>query len=184
MVVISEVVSVVTFSALGLLAELVVSSIARSPCFAFDIAWFRRAPPLVCFLVDCGFASVSCPSLPLDARDSADFAVLAVFLILVFCTLSSQYSSSSISCCSVRLFHFSPGRLPSSSSGESPPFPTRSAWGTKARFPTPVRSKTTTNPMMPASWHAIPAKASIDATKHRSFSFTSLVHNCSNRKLT
>ena len=36
MVVISSVGSVVSFSALGLLAELAVSSIARSLCFAFD----------------------------------------------------------------------------------------------------------------------------------------------------
>ena len=100
-VVISSVVSVVSFSALGLLAELVVSSITRSLCFAFDFAWFRWALLLVCFLVDCGFAGVSCASLLLDARDSADFAVLAVFLILVFGSLSSQFSSSLISCCSV-----------------------------------------------------------------------------------
>ena len=80
MVVVSSVVSVVSFSALGLLAELVVSSIARSLCFAFHFAWFRRALLLVCFLVDCRFGGVSCASLPLDARDSADFAVLAVFV--------------------------------------------------------------------------------------------------------
>ena len=79
MVVISSVGSVVSFSALGLLAELVVLSIARSLYFAFNFAWFRRALLLVCFLVDCGFAGVSCASLPLDARDSADFAILAVF---------------------------------------------------------------------------------------------------------
>ena len=101
MVVISSVVCVVSFSALGLLAELVVSSIARSLCFAFDFAWFRRALLLVCFLVDCGFGGVSCASLPLDARDSADFAVLGVFLIFVFGSLSSRCSSSSISCYSV-----------------------------------------------------------------------------------
>ena len=38
MVVVSSVVSVVSFSALGLLAELIVSSIVRSLCFAFDFA--------------------------------------------------------------------------------------------------------------------------------------------------
>ena len=91
MVVISTVVCVISFSALGLLAEHVVSSIARSLCFAFDFAWFCWALLLVCFLVDCGFGGVPCTSLPLDARDSADFAVLAVFLILVFSSLSSRY---------------------------------------------------------------------------------------------
>ena len=101
MVVVSFVVSVVSFSALGLLAELVVSSIGRSLCFAFDFAWFGRALLLLCFLVDCGFGGVSCSSLPLDARDSADFAVSAVFLIFVFGSLSSRCSSSLISCCSV-----------------------------------------------------------------------------------
>ena len=101
MIVISSVVSVVSCSALGLLAKLVVSSIARLLCFAFDFAWFRRAFLLVCFLRDCGLTVVSCPSLTLDPRDSADFAVLAVFLMLVFGSVSSQYSSSSISCCSI-----------------------------------------------------------------------------------
>ena len=101
MVVISSVVSVVSFLAMGLLAELVISSIARSLCFAFDFAWFRRGLLLVCFLIDCGFAGVSCALLPLDARDSADFAPSAVFLILVFGSFSSRYSSSSISCCCV-----------------------------------------------------------------------------------
>ena len=40
-VVFSSVVSVVSFSALGLLGELGVSSIARLLCFAFDFVWFR-----------------------------------------------------------------------------------------------------------------------------------------------
>ena len=97
MVVFSSVVFVVSLSVLGLLAEPVVSSIARSLCFAFDFVWFRRALLLVCFLVDCVFAGVSCASLPLDARDSANFAVLAVFLILAFGSFPSRYFSSSIS---------------------------------------------------------------------------------------
>ena len=98
MVVISSVVSVVSFSALGLLAELVVSSITRSLCFAFDFPRFRWALRLVWFHVDCGFAGVFCESLPLNARESANFTVLALFPILVFGSLSSRYSSSSISC--------------------------------------------------------------------------------------
>ena len=75
MVVISSLVSIVSFSALGLLAELVVSSIARSLCFAFDFVWFRRALLFVRFLVDCGFGGFSFASFPLDARDAADFSV-------------------------------------------------------------------------------------------------------------
>ena len=183
MVVISSVVSVISLSALGLLAELVVSSIVRSLCFPFDFAWFHRALLRICFLVDCGFSGVSGALLPLNARHSADFAVLAVCLIRVFGSISSRYSSSSISCFSVRLSDFSPDRPPSSSSGDSPPFPMRSVWGTNATFTTPVRSKTTTYPPMLASCHAIPAKASIDAGKHRSLSFPFLVNNCSNRLL-
>ena len=183
MVVISSVVSVVSFSVLGLLAELVVSSIARSLCFAFDFVWFRRALLFVRFLIDCGFGGVYFASFPLDARDAVDFAVLAVFLILIFCSLCCPYSSSSISRCSSLLCDFSPDD-PSCSPRESPPFPMCSAWGTNATFATPVRSKTTTNPTMLASWHAIPTKASIDAAKHHSFSFFFLVKDCSNRKLT
>ena len=98
MVVISSVVSVISFSALGLLAELLVLSIARSLCFACNFIWFRQAPHFVCFLAYYVFACVSCPSLPLDARDAAYFAVFAVFPILVFGSLFSQCSSSSISC--------------------------------------------------------------------------------------
>ena len=97
MVVISSVVSVVSLSALGLLAELVVSLIARSLCFAFDFVWFLRVLLFVHFLVDFGFGGVSFALFPLDARDAADFSVLAVFLIRVFGCLSSRYSSSSIS---------------------------------------------------------------------------------------
>ena len=89
MVVISSVVSIVSFSALGLLAELVVSSIARSLCFVFDFVWFCRALLFVRFLVDCSFGGVSFASFPLDARDAADFPVLAVFLILAFSSLCS-----------------------------------------------------------------------------------------------
>ena len=59
MVMFSPVVFVVSRSALGLLAEPVVSSIARSLYFTFDFVLFRRALLLVCFLVDCGFAGVS-----------------------------------------------------------------------------------------------------------------------------
>ena len=54
--VISLVFSVVSLSALDLLAESVVSSITRSLCFVFNFVWFRRALLLVCFLVDCGLA--------------------------------------------------------------------------------------------------------------------------------
>ena len=100
MVVISSVVFVVSFSALDSLAELVVSSIARSLCFAFDFVWFCWALLFVRFHVDCGFGGVSFASFPLDARDAADFAVLAVFLILMFGSLCSRYSSSLISRCS------------------------------------------------------------------------------------
>ena len=75
MIVISSVVSVVSFSALGLLAELVVSSTAWSLCFAFDFVLFRRALLLVRFLVDRVFGGVSFASFPLDARNAADFAV-------------------------------------------------------------------------------------------------------------
>ena len=100
MVMFSKVVIVVSLSALGLLAEPVVSSIVKALCFAYDFVWFRQALLLVCFLVDCGFAGVSCMSLPLDARAAADFAIVAVFPILVFGSLCSRYSSSSISRCS------------------------------------------------------------------------------------
>ena len=101
MVVFSSVVSVISFSALGLLGVPVVSSMVRSLYFAFDFAWFCQALLLVCFLVDCGFAGVSCSSFPLNERDSAAFTILAVFPILVFGSLSSRYSSSSISRCSL-----------------------------------------------------------------------------------
>ena len=89
-VVISLVVSVVPFSALGLLAELVVSSIARSLSLPFDFFLFRRALLFVCFLADCVFAGVSCSLFPLDARDTADFPVFAVFPILVFGSIFSR----------------------------------------------------------------------------------------------
>ena len=88
MVVISLVFSVVFLLALGLQDDLVASSIVRSLCVAYDFIAFCRAL-LLRILVDCGFAGVSCTSLPLDAKDSADFADLAVFLILVFCSLCS-----------------------------------------------------------------------------------------------
>ena len=100
MVVISSAVSVLSLSALGLLGELVVSSIARSLCFALCFIWFRRALLFVHFPVVCVFGGVSFTLFPLDARVTPDFAVLAVFLILVFGSLCSRYLSSSISRCS------------------------------------------------------------------------------------
>ena len=96
----SSVVSIVSFSALGLPAELVVSSMARSLCISFNFLGFRQALLVVPFLINCVFGGVSFASFPLDARDAAGFAVLAVFLILVFGCLYSRYSSSSISRCS------------------------------------------------------------------------------------
>ena len=122
-VVISSVISIVSLSALSLLAEAVVFLIARSLCLAFDFVWFRRALLFVQFLVDCGFGGVSFASFLLDARDAVDFAVLAACLILVFGSLSSQYSSSSISRCSSLLFDFSPDCVSAIFLGKSPPFP-------------------------------------------------------------
>ena len=181
MVVISSVVSVISFSALGLIAELVVSSIARSLCFSFNFVWFRRCLLFVCLLIDCVFAGVSCVSLPLDAWNPADFAVCAIFPLPIFGSLPARYSFS-ISRCSCLICDFL--CHPPRSSWESPPFPTRSAWGTQATFATTVRSKTITNPTMLARWHAIDTKASIHTARHRSFSFSSLVNDCSNRELT
>ena len=100
MVVTSLVVSVISFSVLGLIAELVVLSIARSLCFAFEFFWFRWALLFVRFLVNCSSGAVSFASFLLDGRDAADFAVLAVFFILVSGSQCSRYSSSSISRCS------------------------------------------------------------------------------------
>ena len=95
MVVISSVVSVVSFLALGLLAEHIVLSIARSLCLYFDFDWFPLTL-LLAILVDSGFPSVSCVPLPLNARDPADSAVFAIFPIPIFCTISPQYSFSSL----------------------------------------------------------------------------------------
>ena len=106
MVVFSLVVSVISFLVLGLLAKLVVSSMARSLCFALDFIWFHRDLPFIRFLVDCGFAGVSCSSLLLNARDYADFAVLSVLPIHVFGNLFSRCSSSSFSRCLSRLCDF------------------------------------------------------------------------------
>ena len=126
MVVIFSVVFDVSFSTLGLLAEPVVLSIARSVFFAIDFTWFRQAHLLVCFFINFGFAGVSFASFPFDARDVADFTVLAVFPVLVICIPFSRYSSSAISRCSVWFCDLSPDdsfRSPR----ESPPFPTCSA---------------------------------------------------------
>ena len=81
MVVISSVVSVVSSSALGLLAELGVLLIVTSLCLAFNVAWFRRAFFFSCSLVDCGFTSIPRTSLPHVAMGLADSAVLAVFAV-------------------------------------------------------------------------------------------------------
>ena len=94
MVMISSLVSVVFFLALGLLAELVVLLIARLLCFAFDLVWFRGALLFLCFLSDCVFAGVSSALLLLDPRDPSDFAVFALFPILVFGSVFSRCSSS------------------------------------------------------------------------------------------
>lgn len=165
----------------GLLAEPIVSSITRLVCFAFDIAWFR-CDLLLGILVDCRFASVSWASLLLNARDPADFAVFAVFPILLFGSLSPPYSFSSILRWSCQLCDYSPHSSPCP--GKSSPFTLRYSWDTNATLETPVRNKTIMNATMPASWHAISTKASINAAKHHSFSFSFLLNDCSNHELT
>ena len=137
MVVIFSVVSVVSLTELGLLAKPVVSLIVRSLCLPFNFAWFRQAHLLICILGDCRFAGVSSLSFPLDARDPVDNVISGVFLILAFRSLSSRFSSTSISCCSMGLCDFS-SNFSSHFSEESPPFTTSSSWCTNATFATPV----------------------------------------------